>query len=38
MMTALAMAGDRESRLAAGMQDHITRPIAPEKMFKPVIR
>lgn len=29
-MTALAMVGDRDKTLAAGMNDHITKPINPE--------
>lgn len=32
-MTANAMAGDREKALQAGMNDHIAKPINPEKMF-----
>jgi two-component system sensor histidine kinase/response regulator len=32
-MTANAMAGDRERSIAAGMNDHITKPIDPEELF-----
>jgi CheY-like chemotaxis protein len=32
-MTAHAMAGDREKSLAAGMNDHITKPINPDHLF-----
>ena len=31
--TANAMAGDRERSLAAGMNDHVTKPIDPEELF-----
>ena len=32
-MTAHAMAGDAEKSLAAGMSDHITKPIDPQQLF-----
>lgn len=32
-MTAHAMPGDREKSLAAGMQDHMTKPIEPESLL-----
>ncbi|MBF0454105.1 MAG: response regulator [Magnetococcales bacterium] len=37
-MTAHAMAGDREKSLAAGMDDHITKPIDPDKLFDALVR
>ena len=37
-MTAYAMAGDREQSLAAGMNDHVTKPIDPERLFKALLR
>jgi len=37
-MTAHAMAEDREKSLAAGMQDHVTKPIDPPQLFEALIR
>lgn len=37
-MTANAMAGDREKALAAGMNDHIAKPIMPDKMFATIAK
>jgi two-component system, sensor histidine kinase and response regulator len=37
-MTANAMAGDRERSLAAGMNDHITKPIEPAALFEALQR
>ncbi len=37
-MTAHAMAGDYEKSIGAGMNDHITKPIDPEKLFETLAR
>ena len=37
-MTANAMAGDREKCLAAGMIDHVAKPIEPKVLFKALVK
>jgi signal transduction histidine kinase/CheY-like chemotaxis protein/HPt (histidine-containing phosphotransfer) domain-containing protein len=37
-MTAQALTGDREKSLEAGMNDHITKPIDPEKLFTALVK
>ena len=37
-MTANAMAQDKEKCLAAGMNDHISKPISPEELFRTLIK
>ncbi len=37
-MTAHAMAGDQEKSAAAGMNDHITKPIDPEQLYAVLVR
>ncbi|BBD07393.1 PAS domain S-box protein [Desulfovibrio ferrophilus] len=36
-MTAHAMAGDREKSLEGGMNDHVTKPIDPDKLFATLV-
>lgn len=37
-MTAHAMAGDREKSLAAGMNDHVAKPIDPDQLFRTLLK
>jgi two-component system sensor histidine kinase/response regulator len=37
-MTANAMQGDREACLAAGMNDHVAKPIEPQQLFKVLLQ
>ena len=37
-MTANAMASDREMCLDAGMNDHVAKPIDPDKLFGALLR
>ncbi|HSO59822.1 MAG TPA: response regulator [Desulfobacterales bacterium] len=37
-MTAHAMAGDHEKSIAAGMNDHVTKPIDPEQLFGTLVK
>ncbi|MBF0179712.1 MAG: PAS domain S-box protein [Magnetococcales bacterium] len=37
-MTAHAMAGDRERCLDAGMNDHLAKPIDPDRLFEALVR
>ncbi|MBF0184789.1 MAG: response regulator [Magnetococcales bacterium] len=37
-LTAHAMVGDKEKSIAAGMNDHITKPIDPDKLFKTLVQ
>ena len=37
-MTAHAMTGDREKSLEAGMNDHLTKPINPDKLFDAMVK
>ena len=37
-MTAQALTGDREKSLEAGMNDHITKPIDPDRLYKALVK
>jgi PAS domain S-box-containing protein len=37
-MTANVMAGDREKCIEAGMNDHVAKPIEPDKLFKTLVQ
>jgi two-component system sensor histidine kinase/response regulator len=37
-MTANVMAGDREKCLEAGMNDHVAKPIEPDKLFRTLVQ
>jgi PAS domain S-box-containing protein len=37
-MTAHAMAGDRQKSFDMGMNDHVTKPIDPEELFRALVR
>jgi signal transduction histidine kinase/CheY-like chemotaxis protein len=37
-MTAHAMDGDREKSLSAGMNDHVTKPIEPEQLYRALLK
>lgn len=37
-MTAHAMSGDMEKSLSAGMNDHVTKPIEPDKLFSSLLK
>jgi polar amino acid transport system substrate-binding protein len=37
-MTANVMAGDREKCLEAGMNDHVAKPIEPDRLFKTLVQ